>query len=107
VDLRDVINRFNETVQDPDNLGMPNEMRSRLQNEILTLETLQEKVLEPMISDVKSAAESLRFLFEQQKDLSARVESVIIAADQAQEVLQSSRADAQVSIEIKANHLLY
>jgi hypothetical protein len=96
VDLRDVISRFNETIEDPDNLEMPNEVRSRLQNEILILESLQDRILVPMVAEVKNAADSLRFLFEQQKDLSSRVESVILAAEKAQEVLHSSGAQKQV-----------
>lgn len=91
-----MINRFNETIEDEDNFDMPDQIRTRLQNEILILESLQDKILTPMIADVRKAAESLRFLFIQQKDLAQRIESVADAAEKAQESLHSSGARQQV-----------
>ncbi|XP_035710247.1 prominin-1-A isoform X3 [Folsomia candida] len=96
VDLRDVINRFNETIEDEENFDMPQEVRIRLQNEILILESLQEKILTPMVAEVKKAADSLRFLFHQQKDLAQRIKSVADSADKAQRSLHSSGARQQV-----------
>lgn len=96
VDLRDVIHRFNETLGDEDDSEIPSEVRNRLQVEILILESLQDKILTPMVAEVKRAAESLRYLFHQQKDLAVRIKGVGDAAEKAQRSLHSSGARAQV-----------
>jgi len=96
VDLRDLIGRFNITIEDPETSRMSNEVRSRLQNEVLILESLQDKLLTPMLADVRNAIDSLRFLFEQQKQLATRVEGVAEAAERAQQSLHNSGATQQV-----------
>ncbi|ODM96406.1 Prominin-1-A [Orchesella cincta] len=96
VDLRDLIGRFNITIEDPETSRMSNEVRSRLQNEVLILESLQDKLLTPMLVDVRNAIDSLRFLFEQQKQLATRVEGVAEAAERAQQSLHNSGATQQV-----------
>ncbi|CAL8102681.1 unnamed protein product [Orchesella dallaii] len=96
VDLRELIGRFNITIEDPETSRMSNEVRSRLQNEVLILESLQDKLLTPMLADVRNAVDSLRFLFKQQKQLAAKVEGVAEAAERAQQSLHNSGATQQV-----------
>lgn len=96
VDLKEVIGKFNITMEDPEADEMPNDVRSRIQLQILTLESLQEKVLSPMVVEVRRAIESLRFLYEQQKQLATKVEGVAEAAERAQESLHNSGATQQV-----------
>lgn len=98
VDLNDLIGRFNATLEDPETKGMSNEVRSRLHNEVLILESLQDKLLTPMIQEVRNAIDSLKFLFEQQKQLATRVEEVAEAAEKAQQSLKNSGATQQVSL---------
>lgn len=97
VDLKEIIERFNLTIEDPDTSAMSNEVRTRLLVELIHLEALQEKVLTPMVAEVRTAIESLRFLFEQQKELATRVEGVAEAAERAQASLHNSGATQQVS----------
>jgi hypothetical protein len=49
-----------------------------------------------MVAEVKRAAESLRYLFHQQKDLVQRIKGVTDAAEKAQASLHSSGARQQV-----------
>jgi len=65
-------------------------------NEVMHLETLNSRVLIPMLKDVKQSAENLKSLAKEQKDLASRIRLVTVAAQQAQDSFRSSEATRQL-----------
>ncbi len=97
MDIQEVVNRLNEIAEDPDN-ELSEDTKGIILNEVLILEALQNKVLVPMVQNVKNAAEHLKTLATEQKTLTSTVLRVSDAAQAAQESLRSSGVTTQVCI---------
>jgi hypothetical protein len=94
VDLNDVIKRISDTIED--NGSVDNDIQLRLMNEVMHLETLNNRVLIPMLRDVKQSAENLKSLAKEQKDLAGRIQQVANAAQKAQDSFRSPDAARQL-----------
>ncbi|CAG7631653.1 unnamed protein product [Allacma fusca] len=96
VDLRNVIGRLKSILDDPNAALMNTDIISEIRTEIMFIETLEEKVLTPMLAEVRDSVEHLRALSRDQKDLTQRIQRVAKAAEEAQEALHNSGVTRQI-----------
>lgn len=79
------------------------DVRENLMNEIMFLETLQTRVLIPMLEEISRSADNLKVLAREQKDLTKRIQNVIVVAQNAQDNLKSKNAVQEVKFSFSEN----